>query len=43
MSGGVRKSGYTGSVGGAVSGDDNIIGELVARLEEMTELDAWDK
>ena len=30
-------------VGVAVSGDDNIIGELVARLEEMTELDAWDK
>ena len=35
--------GIHGGVGGAVSGDDYGIGEAMARPEEMTELDGWDK
>ena len=43
MSGGGAEVWIHWGVGGAVSGDDNIIGELVVRLQEMTELDTWDR
>ena len=43
MSGGGGEVGIYGGVDGVVSVDNDVIGERLARLEGITELDVWDK
>jgi hypothetical protein len=35
--------GYKGGIGGAVSGDDDVIAEPDAKMEEAAELEGWEK